>query len=739
MKPAARSIVIVLLALGAVMSAWAGPLSPELEEALRSGNPDAEIPVIVALSERVDLTAFDAREEKSVRRPRLIRALRATAQRAQAPILALLNRRGAKGVRPLWIDDRIALTARAVLIRELAAREDVASIGLDSTLGLPEVTHAASASSEWNLVAIGAPDLWSLGHAGAGVVIASMDTGVDLEHPDLATRWRGGSNSWFDPNGDSLVPRDPFGHGTQVMGLLVGGDAGGTAIGVAPLARWIAVKIFDDAGFARLSGIHLGFQWILDPDGDPDTADTPDVLNNSWGMQNGVDQCSTEFAADIAALRVADIAVVFSGGNFGPNAATSVSPANDPRSFAVGATNEAAGIADLSSRGPSACGGGLYPNVVAPGVSVRTTDLTLGGVFPSSYVSVTGTSFAAPHVSGAMALLLDAFPSASVSDLEAALAATAVDLVTSGPDFDSGAGLIDVARAYDYLHAALQIPAASDDAYATEQDVPLAVAAPGVLGNDLDPQDEPLTAVLSRDVTAGTLRLYADGAFVYTPAAGFAGTDSFTYAASDGTHTSGVATVTLTVSAPPPVVHPPVAREDAASTPEDTSVVVDVLANDTDADGDALAVASVSQAARGTVASDGGRVTYKPSANFHGIDSFTYVATDGQLESAPATVTITVSPVNDPPTAANDGASTPRNVPVTIVVVANDTDVDGTIASGTVAIVSSPRKGTAVPGGTGTVTYSPSRNFKGTDSFTYTVRDDGGAVSNAAIVTVTVK
>ena len=179
-----------------------------------------------------------------------------------------------------------------------------------------------------------------------------------------------------DPTGEHALPFDALGHGTQTMGLMVGGDAGGTAIGVAPDATWIAAKIFDDAGEATLSGIHLAFQWLLDPDGDPDTDDAPDVVNNSWNLTGTVNQCVSEFAADIDLLKAAGIAIAFSASNLGPASPSSVSPANGS-GFAVGAVNGSLGIASFSSRGPSACDGGAYPQVVAPGVSVRQATLNL--------------------------------------------------------------------------------------------------------------------------------------------------------------------------------------------------------------------------------------------------------------------------------------------------------------------------------------------------------------------------
>lgn len=165
-----------------------------------------------------------------------------------------------------------------------------------------------------------------------------MDTGVDINHPDLQSKWRGGTNSWYDPNGEHATPYDAHGHGTQTMGIMVDGDAGGTSVGVAPVANWIAVKIFNDRGTASLSVIHQGFQWLLDPDHNPDTDDAPDVVNNSWGLDS-VNGCSSEFQADIQALKASNIAVVFAAGNYGPYPSTSISPANNTISFAAGATD----------------------------------------------------------------------------------------------------------------------------------------------------------------------------------------------------------------------------------------------------------------------------------------------------------------------------------------------------------------------------------------------------------------
>jgi subtilisin family serine protease len=215
-----------------------------------------------------------------------VTGLRRAADVAQAPIQRALGRLAREGrvdrVEPLWIFDGLAVSATPSAARELAARPDVAAVDLDVADVVPAAT-GGSTVTEPNIGVTNAPTLWAAGFTGQGVVVASLDTGVDASHPDLATSWRGGANSWFDPNGEHpATPTDVSGHGTQTMGVIVGGAAGGSAIGMAPGARWIAAKIFNDRGVATASGIHKSFQWVLDPDGNPATADAATVVNNSW-------------------------------------------------------------------------------------------------------------------------------------------------------------------------------------------------------------------------------------------------------------------------------------------------------------------------------------------------------------------------------------------------------------------------------------------------------------------------
>jgi hypothetical protein len=321
----------------------------------------------------------------------------------------------------------------------------VREIRPDLVVPAPQTEAMATSAPAGALIrATFAPALWDLGYRGQGIVVANMDTGVDVTHPDLASRWRGGTNSWYDPNGQHpATPTDVSGHGTWTMGVMVGGDAGGSSIGVAPDATWIAVKIFNDRGTATSTGIHQGFQWLLDPDGNPATADAPDVVNNSWATS--ASGCLLDFQPDLASLRAAGILPIFAAGNYGPLPGSSSSPANVPEAFAVGATDDTDALYPYSSRGPSPCGQPVYPQLAAPGVGIHTTDLY------GLYADPTGTSVAAPHVAGVLALLLQAFPGMSADRQAAALENSAADLGAAGADNNYGYGRLDALAAYQWL------------------------------------------------------------------------------------------------------------------------------------------------------------------------------------------------------------------------------------------------------------------------------------------------
>ncbi len=456
------SVALAGLLVGAQPAA-AGTLSAELETVLASAQPGQELSVIVNFVDTSNVRSFRAFKRK-IRRSTIVRALRQQAEESQAEVRDFVTFRGGRKLRQLWIQNSLAMIAPAELIEEIATLKGVESIRLDAVVNAPDPVQTAAVTTEANITGINAPLVWAQGHTGAGVVVANLDTGVDYQHDDLAGNWRAGTNSWYDPHNQHAAPADSAGtgtgHGTGTMSLMVGGSATGSSIGVAPGATWIAAKIFDDAGSATLSSIHAAFQWILDPDGNWQTDDAPQVVNNSWSLTNVEGQCITEFVPDINLIRAAGIAMVFAAGNSGPNGNTSLSPANNPGAISVGAVdhNAANAIASFSSRGPNPCDPTrVFPDIVAPGVSVKMADVTFslpgGPSFTDTWVQGSGTSFAAPHVAGVMALLLGAYPDTRLDVLETVLSNSAADLGTPGADSDYGNGLVDADAAYTQLAA----------------------------------------------------------------------------------------------------------------------------------------------------------------------------------------------------------------------------------------------------------------------------------------------
>lgn len=192
-----------------------------------------------------------------------------------------------------------------------------------------------------------------------------------------------------------------------------------------------------------------------------------------------------------------------------------------------------------------------------------------------------------------------------------------------------------------------EAPIAGADTLNAVEDVALTVAAPGILGNDSDPEGAEVQASLVEGTSHGTLELAADGSLVYTPDADYCGDDSFTYEASDGSQTSAITTVTIHVAA---VNDAPITEADEYSTDEDVALSVaapGVFDNDSDIEGDQLVASTVVAPTHGTVAwgADGAFV-YTPSRGWSGTDSFTYRVSDGALKSHASSVTIVVNSID---------------------------------------------------------------------------------------------
>ena len=283
-------------------------------------------------------------------------------------------------------------------------------------------------------------------------------------------------------------------------------------------------------------------------------------------------------------------------------------------------------------------------------------------------------------------------------------------------------------------------PAAFDDVYEVEQDTDLIVLDNGFMANDVERQGLPLTRSFVDDSTlVGEINLSVpeSGSFRYIPAPGFIGTDTFTYRVTNGELESNTATVTFIVRPPNSV---PVAEDDAYNLDEDTTLTVaadaGLLSNDRDDDGDPLTIELLSEPERGTLTLESdGSFSYRPNRDVHGIDQFTYRLSDGQDESPPATVTLTIASVNDPPVARPDSYVALSGTSVAFDaaegVLANDVDVDGDPLAA--FRLTSPSNGTLQLASDGSFVYTANDGFTGSDSFSYRAVDSAGASSNATV------
>jgi alpha-tubulin suppressor-like RCC1 family protein len=272
------------------------------------------------------------------------------------------------------------------------------------------------------------------------------------------------------------------------------------------------------------------------------------------------------------------------------------------------------------------------------------------------------------------------------------------------------------------------IPDPQDDTGSTSPGNDVTV---NVLANDTDADGDPLTVVSVGPPAPmhGTATDNGDGTVTYSPEAGFCGDDAFPYAVSDGTATvSAIVRIEMNCA--------PTAANDTATTTEDTAKDIAVLANDTDPDGDALTVVSVTDPVHGAASVNGdGTVKYTPDADFCSppTDTFSYTISDGHGHSVVGGVEVTVSCGNDAPVANPDVMSTNEDTPADFAVLANDTDVDGDTL--TVSGVGAPGHGTTSTNGA-VVHYVPAADYGGPDSFTYTVSD--GHATSVGTVTVSV-
>jgi hypothetical protein len=270
-------------------------------------------------------------------------------------------------------------------------------------------------------------------------------------------------------------------------------------------------------------------------------------------------------------------------------------------------------------------------------------------------------------------------------------------------------------------------PVADDQNVNTAEDTPVAITLTAS-----DPDGDPLTYTTTTSPAHGVLTGSAPN-LTYTPNANYHGPDSFMFHASDLSLTSTDATVTIDVAS---VNDVPIGVNDTASTERGTAVTIAVLVNDTDADGDSLAVTAVGPASTGTVQVNvDNTVTYTPPKRFTGAATFPYTVADGNGGTSAAVVTVTVLAPNASPRASTDRATTNLNTAITIDVLANDSDPDGDALQ--IIAISQPVSGITVLNSNQTITYTPNASFSGRDPFTYTISDGrGGTATGQVVVTV---
>lgn len=422
-------------------------------------------------------TNLSAKKSQLMQRSAVVSELKAISLESQQNVKQYLDLQvkagNAKDITSYYIVNGMAVTATKEVAQKVATFAEVEKILPNETRELftTKTENAVTPESEianveWNVERVNAPQVWDMGIDGSGTVVASIDTGVQWNHPALKEKYRGYNAAtgevnhdynWFDATVGQTTPYDDQGHGTHVTGTMVGSEPNGSnQVGVAPGAKWIAVKAFTAAGGTD-QDLLAAAQWILAPtdaNGNTRVDLAPDVVNNSWGGGPGLDEWYLDVVRN---WRAAEIFPEFSAGNttlFNPGGPGSVaSPANYPESFATGATDTNNKVASFSLRGPSPYSE-IKPDISAPGVNIRSS--VPGSGYEGGW---NGTSMSGPAVSAVAALLRQVNANLTVDEMEQILLETATPLTDSEypqtPNHGYGYGLVDAYEAVTSIMSGL--------------------------------------------------------------------------------------------------------------------------------------------------------------------------------------------------------------------------------------------------------------------------------------------
>jgi serine protease AprX len=446
--PVLSILILFSILCGTPTPATAAPWESKVDAWVLETADQGPTEFLVMLNQQADLSLAAGLATKAERGQFVYQVLSETARRSQPPVIAALQQMGVE-YRSYWVVNALWVRGDLGIIAALAERPDVRhiyanpSVQLDAPVA-PAPTDGLPEGIEWNISLVGAPEVWALGYTGQGVVVGGADTGYEWSHLAIKNQYRGWDGStvshdynWYDATAvPSLTPIDPVGHGTHTMGTMVGDDGGVNQIGMAPGARWIGCRNMDAGGYGTPETYIACYQWFIAPtrvDGisDPRPDLAPDVINNSWSCPKS-EGCNDPdiLLAAVQAVRAAGILTTHSAGNSGPNCSTVDAPAAIyAESFTVGATTSTDTLASFSSRGPVTVDDSnrLKPDISAPGVNIRSS--YKGGI----YVSMSGTSMAAPHVAGLVALLISVNPAlrGQVEVLESVIEQSALHLSNS--------------------------------------------------------------------------------------------------------------------------------------------------------------------------------------------------------------------------------------------------------------------------------------------------------------------
>nr|WP_176555891.1 S8 family peptidase [Virgibacillus ndiopensis] len=418
-----------------------------------------------------------AQKAELIQRSAVVSELKSTSLTSQQNVKQYLEQQSEKGnaknIKSYYIVNGMAVTATKEVAQKIASFPEVEKILPNETRELfSKVTKDAKtpkseiANVEWNVERVGAPQVWEMGIDGTGTVVASIDTGVQWDHPALKEKYRGYDAAtgevdhdfnWFDATAGQSEPYDDIGHGTHVTGTMVGSEPDGSnQVGVAPGAKFISVKAFTAAGGTD-ADLLAAAEWILAPtdaEGNARVDMAPDVVNNSWGGGPGLDEWYRDVVIN---WRAANIFPEFSAGNTtltNPGGPGSVAtPANYPESFATGATDINDVVAGFSLRGPSPYDE-IKPDISAPGVNIRSS--VPGSNYEGGW---NGTSMAGPAVSAVVALLRQVDASLTVDELEEIILNTATPLTDEeypeSPNNGYGYGLVNAFNAVSSIENGL--------------------------------------------------------------------------------------------------------------------------------------------------------------------------------------------------------------------------------------------------------------------------------------------